>query len=244
MTETQHLPEPRTARRYWSSLGLVPFYQHCHHWRTFLARQVARHRPRSVLEFGCNVGQNLAEVRRLLPDAALYGVDVNAEAVTHGVRTLQLDLMVGGEEVVAGMDAHSIDVVFTSSTLDHVPEIEPAFAALARVARWAVVLLEPYAGCEGRVDVPEAPRVAGGPGEPLTAVPFTYSWDYLRLSRMLGSGWQWTWTPYPLSGENLGPHYWLIDGRRCQAGGDSEREATVRATGEALTPAAFTPRFR
>ncbi len=38
----------------------------------------------SVLELGCNTGNNLRALRGLLPDAALHGVEINAEVTRLG----------------------------------------------------------------------------------------------------------------------------------------------------------------
>jgi len=195
------------AREYWASRGRTPFYETSHHWRQFIADRVAAYRPETVLEFGCNAGRNLVEVRDRWPGARLLGVDVNAEAVQFGIDSYGLDLHVAGEEYLAGLDDASVDVVFTVSVLDHLPDVDRVFVELLRVSRQALILLEPYTGRVDRTDTDVE-------GSALTCIPFTYTWDYMDLADRLGGGRRWSWTPYPLSSENMGPHYWLIEGTR------------------------------
>jgi SAM-dependent methyltransferase len=202
-----HLEETLAARVHWASQGREDFYDTGQHWRTYMAERVRAYRPRSVLEFGCNAGRNLVEVRRLLPAAKVIGIDINAEAVAHGHEKYGLDLRVGGEELLTKHDERAIDVLFTVSVLDHLPHAEEVLREITRIAGTAVILLEPFTGQSRRVDVAtDAPA--------LTTVLYTYAWDYPEMCNRVAPDWHWTWTPYPLSGENLGPNYWLIEGTR------------------------------
>lgn len=200
------------AREHWASQGRAPFYEASQHWRRFIAERISMYTPKSVFEFGCNAGRNLVEVRKAAPEARLSGVDINEDAVRFGEETYGLRLHVAGEEYLAAMEDCGTDVAFTVSVLDHLPVVEPAFEDLARISRKALLLLEPYTGSVGRTD--RRGPVVEASAENLTSVPFTYAWDYLELTRKLEGRWHWRWTPYPLSTENMGPHYWLIEGVR------------------------------
>ncbi|MGH3679079.1 MAG: methyltransferase domain-containing protein, partial [Natronosporangium sp.] len=122
-----------------------------------------------------------------------------------------LDLRASGEECLASMEDASVDVVFTVSVLDHLPEPEPVFVELARIARTALILLEPFTGRVGRSD---GEAGSADPHNVLTSIPFSYTWDYVALSRKLAGSWRWRWVPYPLSSGNMGPYYWLIEGTK------------------------------
>ncbi|MGH3679080.1 MAG: hypothetical protein ACRDT2_01955, partial [Natronosporangium sp.] len=78
--------EVAMARTYWAEQGRTPFYDAPQHWRRYIAQQIASLSPATVFEFGCNAGRNLAEVRALMSDVEVVGVDVNREAVEHGAQ--------------------------------------------------------------------------------------------------------------------------------------------------------------
>jgi SAM-dependent methyltransferase len=203
--------EAEAARSHWASQGRVKFYESQQHWRPFIARRVAAFHPSTVLEFGCNAGRNLVEVQKVVPGAKVVGLDVNGDAVQFGVESYGLELHVAGEEFLAELSDVSVDVAFTVSALDHVPDIGRVFDELTRVTRRALVLLEPFTGRVGRADGNGGDSKGDGGFTPFR---FTYSWDYAALTRPLGRAWRWSWTPYPLSSQNIGPYYWLIEGVR------------------------------
>jgi SAM-dependent methyltransferase len=204
--------EPENAQAYWSGLASDDFYDGHQHWRSSIARRVAATSPRSVLEFGCNVGRNLRELRTHLPYTRLVGVDINAEAVERGRARYELDLRRGDESYLHHFLPGEFDVSMTISVLDHLQEVNEGFEALLRVSARYVFLLEPFTGEERRADTGD------GLATPLTAVPHSYLWDYFRLAGSLGTSWDWTFEPYPLTENNLGPYYWLITGCHRESG--------------------------
>lgn len=68
---------------------------------------------RSVYELGCNCGWNLSAIRRVSPDVALYGHDVNNTALQIAT---DAGLKVGRP--------HSADLTFTCGVLIHVAPID------------------------------------------------------------------------------------------------------------------------
>ena len=94
----------------------------------------------SVLELGCNIGNNLKALRTLLPDADLHGVEINAEAAAEVTAW-------GGATVEVGslLDRpvdRRYDLTFTKGVLIHVaPQRLPdAYRALTRASgRWVLV---------------------------------------------------------------------------------------------------------
>jgi len=75
---------------------------------------------RSILEIGCNLGQQLRHLRRMTK-ARLGGIDLQAAAVATAKQSLpDADLRVGAGTSLPFADL-SFDLVFTSAVLIHVP---------------------------------------------------------------------------------------------------------------------------
>jgi SAM-dependent methyltransferase len=204
-TEEFTASEAKDAKTYWSSLAVPDFYKKPQtHWSDFMAEQVLNLSPRSVLEFGCNVGRNLSALRERAPSLILKGVDINAEAVGYGRQERGLDLSQADESFLQAQDGKSFDVVFTVSVLDHLPNPRPVLTEMVRVSRLAVLLLEPSLGKEGKVLKPDSCQSES----PTSETPYSYSWDYERLARDLPV--ELSKVHYPLSGTLLGPYYYLF----------------------------------
>src|SRR5690242_7225756 len=85
--------EAKDAKNYWSTLPVPNFYKESQtHWSEFMADQILKHNPHSVLEFGCNAGRNLLALQQRAPGLKLRGIDVNAEAIAFGCRERRLEL--------------------------------------------------------------------------------------------------------------------------------------------------------
>lgn len=98
----------------------------------------------SVLELGCNIGNNLRALRALLPGAELHGVEINDEAADEvrawggaGVETASI---IGYEP------ARTFDLVFTKGVLIHIdPERLPdVYATLTAASSRYVMVCEYY----------------------------------------------------------------------------------------------------
>lgn len=78
--------------------------------------------PMTVFEFGCNIGNNLQALRSIDPSLELHGCDINAKAVDEaqaaGFKKVKL---VNDHGIVGMYNSHSMDLVFTSGVLIHVP---------------------------------------------------------------------------------------------------------------------------
>lgn len=184
--------EVANAKHYWrthhfQSARLVDGQPH----RLELSQHISSLAPHngSVLEFGCSSGRNLATLRQLRPDLALTGIDMNEVTVGVG-RDANPDItfVLGDESVLDAQPTH--DVVFTCSVLDHIPDPywRNVYDELVRVAKCAVVLLEPV--------VFEVRGVLGG--EPvgrfvemdfadsnILAAPFSYAHNYYAHDPLL-----------------------------------------------------------
>lgn len=95
-------------------------------------------KPKSVFEFGCNNGKNLAVIQLTFPKVVTYGIDIAADNLKNPLTT------VGDEITLANMDTKSFDVSFTCSVLNHIPEAnwKEIFYGLKRVSKMGVVVCE------------------------------------------------------------------------------------------------------
>ncbi len=107
-----------------------------------LADLIGSMQPHSVLEFGCNSGRNLNEIRARAPVAALKGVDVNPDAVAFGRAEFGLDLEVADEDWLAAQGDDAFDVSLTVSVIDHMPYCESVLRHLLRITKHYLVLFE------------------------------------------------------------------------------------------------------
>ena len=83
---------------------------------------------RSALEVGCNVGPNLRWLQELLDPAAVFGVDVNQEALARVRTTLPRVNAVTASARELPFRDRAFDLVFTTGVLIHLP---PAIVPLA-----------------------------------------------------------------------------------------------------------------
>lgn len=112
----------------------------------------------SVLELGCNIGNNLQALRQLLPDAELHAVEINARAAAEveswGGATVEVGSILDFEP------ARTWDLTFTKGVLIHISpdRVGDAYAALVRSSRRYVMVCEyfnpvpvevPYRGQDG-----------------------------------------------------------------------------------------------
>jgi SAM-dependent methyltransferase len=96
----------------------------------------------SFLELGCGAGRNLAELRRQAQDVELSGIDVNAGALEVARRSVAGGAFsVGSLYDLGEVPDRSVDVVFTTGVLMHVPHerVDAVVQEMLRIARVAVV---------------------------------------------------------------------------------------------------------
>lgn len=196
------IDEAERAQHWWASMGVDEFYLDQVHWSRHIAGEVVRHGPSSVLEFGSNCGRNLSAIRQLDSQILLTGIDVNPGAAALG-RERGLDVRTGDQYLLDAMPDGSYDVAFTVSVLDHLPDPQPVLAALIRIARTAVILLEPWIGREGKIV--RGPNQEAGVIEDIES--YAYSWDYLRLIADLAPNRHVSSHPYDL-GPSAGLGRW------------------------------------
>ncbi len=124
-----------------------------------------------MLEVGANVGRNLYWIRRAFPQVRVHGFDVAGQNVEEGRSLFGLipeELWVGDERSLAALPDNYVDLVFTVSVLDHIPDVATTLTEMLRVATVRVILIELVLPQHGKVT---DPRVVG----------YSYSHDYLSL---------------------------------------------------------------
>jgi 2-polyprenyl-3-methyl-5-hydroxy-6-metoxy-1,4-benzoquinol methylase len=110
-----------------------------------LCDQVARLRPRSVLEVGCGEGYMLEALVRAGCDAELTGVELSPVAVAHARARLGSRARIEhGDARELGEDGRRFDVVMMLEVLEHLEDPAAMLPVLARLCERAVVLSVPW----------------------------------------------------------------------------------------------------
>ncbi len=213
--------EPEEAKAFWrqrdaidATFGAAP-----PDYVKSLTSLIAATSPQSVLEFGCGVGRVLEVLRRQTQDATrLKGIDVNDKAVRAGSSRYGIDLEVGDETTLKSIPDRSIDVVFTSSSLVHVPVLAPVLDELVRIAQRYVILFEPCMPARsGRV------TAIRNQGRDADVFPFTYMHDYSTYLKEHGLTQVYERFVPPRDG-GIGPLYRLmVFAKNGDASGEFER---------------------
>ena len=102
--------------------------------------EIAALRPETVCDVGCGAGGLVAHIQSLGVKAA--GIDPDPAKVAEG-RAAGLELRAGAAESLPFPD-QSFDVVTFENSLHHVTDIGRALAEATRVARRAIVILDPW----------------------------------------------------------------------------------------------------
>jgi SAM-dependent methyltransferase len=105
-----------------------------------LISEILKHNPKSVYEFGCGSGKNLAAIKDAI-ECETWGQDIS---LLNCINTK----MKGVDCVIIGDERHiplrTFDVTFTCSVLDHIAptEIEQVIGNLTACANKAVLIFE------------------------------------------------------------------------------------------------------
>jgi SAM-dependent methyltransferase len=196
--------EPEAAKDFWAGCAVSSFYQADQPWARLLADLVTDLKIASVLEFGCNVGRNLAAIAAAAPDVRLVGVDVNAEAIRLGRERSGLDLRTGDEHALRDFRDGEFDLVFTVSVLDHIADVRGVCRELLRCARRHVLCLEVTLPVEGKV-LRHYDHNARTVKESTGA---SYSWHVAKYLQNEPRLWRLDARPCYLHNRSLGPYYW------------------------------------
>jgi len=139
------------ARHYWDSAAAP-------HRAWVVAALAVLGDVQSVLDLGCQCGPNLRVLHDHYPHLQLIGLDCNPQALAFGRQWLpEADFLEGVlPDALTSWGDHSVDVVLSTYTLAYQsPDtIEAALAHCLRIARRAVILIEPMPNPDPeRIDV-------------------------------------------------------------------------------------------
>jgi SAM-dependent methyltransferase len=108
----------------------------------WLAQEILSFEPRHALELGCGAGRNLYWLEKAQPGIGLRGIEINPHAAA--LAREWGDVNEGSIYELRHIPPKSIDVVFTSGVLMHVPSdrVESVIRSAHRIARKAVIHFE------------------------------------------------------------------------------------------------------
>lgn len=107
-----------------------------------LACEIVKYTKKSVFEFGCHDGRNLALIQLLASDIEAFGIDVNLTAIVAGRERFKLPLLNGDEDTLKQLPTAYVDVAFTNSVLCHIEDIRQIVDDLKRIAKIGVMCVE------------------------------------------------------------------------------------------------------
>ena len=122
-----------------------------HPHRQLLLEKIMAYAPlESVLEIGCNTGPNLYLLAKQLPEANLYGIDINHMAIEVGKEWLEqagvenIQLSAGKADKLGRFTDKSIDLIFTDATIIYIgpDKIQKVLREMKRIARKAIIFNE------------------------------------------------------------------------------------------------------
>jgi spore coat polysaccharide biosynthesis protein SpsF len=98
----------------------------------------------SVLELGCNIGNNLMALRTLLPDADLHGVEINTQAAAEVERWGGATVEVAS--ILEYQAQRTFDLTFTKGVLIHInpDRVRDVYSALVESSNRYVMVCEYY----------------------------------------------------------------------------------------------------
>lgn len=195
--------EVEAARTYWASIPARADCESAPHWSIWMADQILAFEPKSVLEFGFNLGPTLRVLRHRDLDIKSVGIDSNAEIENWDCPGVDLDLRKGGEANLKAFNDNAVDVAFTVATLHRLADPRQALTELIRIARYGVVILEPTLKDEGKI----VSYYDSYLGDLATAPPYRYSWFYDSLIKSIEPKLQVDQAQYPLEGVLAGSFY-------------------------------------
>jgi len=132
-------------KSYWDSVN--------HPHRKFLAKIISKHKPKSILEIGCNCGPNLYLLAKKFPKVKIVGLDINPLAVQKGTEWFtkegisNVNLVIGKADNLQRFKDEEFDVVFTDAVLIYIgpDKIRKVLKEFLRITNKALVLNEWHA---------------------------------------------------------------------------------------------------
>jgi ubiquinone/menaquinone biosynthesis C-methylase UbiE len=116
----------------------------------YLSSLFEGYKPRSILEIGCNCGNKLYPLALRYPDAKLFGLDINHNAIEYGKEKIKEEgiqniiLQLGTAIDMTQYSSRSMDVVFSWATLIYIlpKDIASVLSEMYRVTNKSLIILE------------------------------------------------------------------------------------------------------
>lgn len=142
VTEEQRLIARQFGREYFDGdrlYGYGGYYYHPRFWRATVRHFREYYRlgeDAGVLDVGCAKGFMLHDLKKLLPNLTVAGIDISQYAIQHAVETVKPFLRVGNAKELLYED-DSFDLVISINTIHNLPleECKQALREIQRVAR-------------------------------------------------------------------------------------------------------------
>lgn len=130
---------------YWSNhhSDLSPYHPH----RKYLIDTILKYNPKSVLEIGCDTGQNLQLIAYDHPEIKCVGIDINAKSIADGNLLYKMagykniELLQGKAGDLSRFNDNSFDVVFTDAVLMYIGKDKITSIILDMLAKTKLVLI-------------------------------------------------------------------------------------------------------
>lgn len=103
--------------------------------RAMLARLGHLPAAPAIVDVGCSTGHLLVDLREMLPDATLIGVDLLVDGLRKAHRQVPDARLLRADACELPLDDVSVDAVVSANLLEHVPDDERALAEVFRVLR-------------------------------------------------------------------------------------------------------------
>jgi SAM-dependent methyltransferase len=144
MRASDHTEFWQAIDSYHEHLPITDQDDNAHRVSDWLSAEVLVPLGRSFLELGCGAGRNLASLRARDQDLELSGVEVNEQAAALARTASGARVETGSLYDLSSIRSASIDVVFTSGVLMHVPHdrVGDVVGEMHRIASRAVVSFE------------------------------------------------------------------------------------------------------
>jgi SAM-dependent methyltransferase len=89
----------------------------------------------TVIDIGCSTGYLLEDLRRLIPDARLIGVDLVAAGLRKAHENVPDAELMQADACALPLQDASVDAAVSANLLEHVPDDEQALAEIMRILR-------------------------------------------------------------------------------------------------------------
>ena len=210
----------KSARNYWQS-KIYSKYRNEHNLdkghkfekaQQILGKKLDLNKINSVLEFGCNRPLNLSFLAKQTNFEKLIGIDIskNVFLETEILKKNNYTPILGDFNELYKLRDNSIDLSFTWSVLDHIPdktEIKNIIKNLIRISKVYCMFVEPYIeGVEVDASLKSRKEINKNLIKPRKIFhKFSYFWDYKKIFSDMEQ--DFICYDLPLHSNSLGPFY-------------------------------------